>query len=108
MSFPKVFDRLRLPLLDKIKLDNAEDDVDWLVNQLPNDIDVVCFQEMFNEEAWSVMNDKLEQAGYRYFLFDPHTPLFKSHSFHFFPIGKFFNYLRIIETNMLPWTKYID
>jgi len=71
---------------ETIALDEACDELAYLVEELPNQIDVICFQEIFNETAWHTLNAKLEKAGYRYFLYDPHTPLFKSKSFHFFPI----------------------
>ena len=47
------------------------------------------FQEIFNEKAWKILNEKLQDAGYRHFLYDPHIPMMKSKTFHFFPAGKF-------------------
>ena len=46
------------------------DSKDYLVTELPSDIDVICLQEVFNEEAWTVLNEKLAQAGFNYFVFD--------------------------------------
>ena len=73
---------------DILSPDQADDDFDFLVNELPNNIDLICFQEIFNEKAWTILNEKLEDAGYRHFLYDPHIPMVKSKTFHFFPAGK--------------------
>ena len=48
-----------------------------MVSELPSNMDVICLQEMFNEEAWEIMNSKLANAGFNYFLFDPQEHIIK-------------------------------
>jgi len=57
-----------------------------LVTDLPNDIDIICFQEVFNEQAWTILNHSLAKAGFNYFLYDPHDQFVKSSTFHFLPL----------------------
>ena len=51
-----------------------------IVTDLPNDIDVICFQEVFDEQAWKILNQTLIKAGYNYFLYDPHEQFVKESS----------------------------
>lgn len=48
-----------------------------VVTDLPNDIDIICLQEVFNEQAWIILNQNLSKAGYNYFLYDPHDQFVK-------------------------------
>jgi len=61
-------------------------DFEMVVTDLPNDIDIICLQEVFNEQAWTILNITLAKAGYNYFLYDPHDQFIKSKTFHFMPI----------------------
>jgi len=38
---------------------------------IPGDLDVICLQEVFNEDAWNILNEKL-RSKYPYILFDAH------------------------------------
>ena len=53
---------------------------EMVVTDLPNDIDIICFQEVFNEQAWTILNNALAKAGYNYFLYDPHDHFVKAGS----------------------------
>ena len=53
---------------------------EMLVTDLPNDIDIICFQEVFNEQAWTILNNALAKAGFNYFLYDPHDHFVKEGS----------------------------
>ncbi|CAG5113054.1 Oidioi.mRNA.OKI2018_I69.chr2.g7203.t2.cds [Oikopleura dioica] len=45
---------------------------DEIINEdIPDDLDVICLQEVFNEDAWKILNDKL-RSKYPYILFDAH------------------------------------
>jgi len=59
---------------------------EMIVTDLPNDIDIICFQEVFNEHAWNILNQALAKAGFNYFLYDPHDQFIKSSTFHFLPL----------------------
>ena len=50
---------------------------EMVVTDLPNDIDIICLQEVFNEQAWTILNQNLSKAGYNYFLYDPHDQFVK-------------------------------
>ena len=52
-----------------------------VVTDLPNDIDIICLQEVFNEQAWTILNQTLSKAGYNYFLYDPHDQFVKECSY---------------------------
>lgn len=43
-----------------------------MINEdIPGDLDVICLQEVFNEDAWTILNEKL-RSKYPYILFDAH------------------------------------
>ena len=43
-----------------------------MINEdIPGDLDVICLQEVFNEDAWNILNEKL-RSKYPYILFDAH------------------------------------
>lgn len=45
---------------------------DEIINEdIPDDLDVICLQEVFNEDAWKILNEKL-RSKYPYILFDAH------------------------------------
>lgn len=45
---------------------------DEVINEdIPGDLDVICLQEVFNEDAWNILNEKL-RSKYPYILFDAH------------------------------------
>ena len=56
-------------------------DFEMVVTDLPNDIDIICLQEVFNEQAWTILNQTLSKAGYNYFLYDPHDQFVKECSY---------------------------
>ena len=52
-------------------------DFEMVVTDLPNDIDIICLQEVFNKQAWIILNQNLSNAGYTYFLYDSHDQFIK-------------------------------
>ena len=64
-----------------------------IVTDLPNDIDVICFQEVFDEQAWKILNNTLIKAGYNYFLYDPHEQFVKEGSLNMIPVSRYKLYL---------------
>ena len=57
-------------------------------------MDVICLQEIFNEEAWEIMTSKLANAGCNYFLFDPQEHIIKDRVTN---LEKNTHFLRIIK-----------
>ena len=58
-----------------------------IVTDLPNDIGIICLQEVFDEQAWKILNQTLIKAGYNYFLYDPHDQFVKEGSLNMIKWG---------------------
>ena len=69
-------------------------DFEMVVTDLPNDIDIICLQEVFNEQAWTILNQTLSKAGYNYFLYDPHDQFIKECSSFYMYVHTVFYILR--------------
>ena len=58
-------------------------DFGMIVTDLPiyyqyiDDNDIIRLQEVFNKQAWIILNQNLSNAGYTYFLYDPRDQFIK-------------------------------
>ena len=73
---------------------------------MPNDIDIICLQEVFDEKAWKILNQTLIKAGYNYFLYDPYEQFVKEGSLNIILVSRYKLYLgcpRMFQEHESTW-----